>query len=284
MATVVYQGFQSCLESHQLSEPRALRLRLSAPNPHFCQPLELAFKSCSLNSPCPDPDLGGWSFLQALSLGSPLSNPSSEKEKAYVQSSPSKTLSEKSLALCTENLGNETGSDITDDDVFSLTSPRAEETRTLTSRGLKSRKGNVVPSFPPPLTSMRGFECIRLRPHREDGRLVLRATNEPPRNTCFHAERSNGRLRLSILRDSDHFENQEEDEVEDEEERVEPENEIHTAECDLEREVAEEKHDDDEEKQTMSVENHLQRPGRCVEGDQDNRGLLNWDHFCVATS
>ncbi|XP_010546871.1 PREDICTED: protein FANTASTIC FOUR 4 isoform X2 [Tarenaya hassleriana] len=78
--------------------------------------------------------------------------------------------------------------------------------------------------------------------------------------------------------------NWEEDEVEDEEERVEPENEIHTAECDLEREVAEEKHDDDEEKQTMSVENHLQRPGRCVEGDQDNRGLLNWDHFCVATS
>ncbi|XP_010492982.1 PREDICTED: protein FANTASTIC FOUR 3-like [Camelina sativa] len=284
MGTVVYQqGFQS-----QLNEPRALRLRLSSPNPHFFQPFGLALKSPSLDSPNAEdtrnlnddkpaassgPDSSGWSFLQSLSSGSSSSKTtSSEKEKTYVQRPSScRALSDQSLALCTENLGSESGSDVTDvDDLFSLDvqSKNLGETTTET-RALKSRKRNVSPSdLPPPLTTMRGFQSIQMRPHRENGRLVMTATNAPPSNRCFQADRSNGRLRLSILKDSDEF-------VENEEETVEPE----------ETEEYEEENEEEveEEDEVMDIEN-IQRSRRCAEGKQGNRGLLNWESFCVATS
>ncbi|KAG7551216.1 The fantastic four family [Arabidopsis thaliana x Arabidopsis arenosa] len=286
MGTVVYQqGFQS-----QLNEPRALRLRLSSPNPHFSQPFGLALKSHFLDSSNAEdtrnrnddkaaassgPDLSGWSSLQSLSSGSSSSSTkttSSEKEKTYVQRPSScRALSDQSLALCTENLGSESGSDVTDiDDLFSLDvqTKNLGETTTET-RTVKSRKRNLSPSdLPPPLTTMRGFQCIQMRPHREDGRLVMTATKAPPRNGCFQADRSNGRLRLSILKDSDEF-------VENEEETIEPEE---TEEYEEEEEDEEE--DDDE---VIGIEN-VQMSRRCVQGDRENRGLLNWESFCVATS
>lgn len=285
MGTVVYQqGFQSYLES-QLNEPRALRLRLSSPNPHFSQPFGFALKSHLLDSSnaeetrnrqddkppaSSDSDSTGWSFLQSLSSGSSSSTKttSSEKEKTYVQRPSScRTLSDQSLALCTENLGSESGSDVTDvEDLFSLDvqTKNLGETTTET-RQLKSRKGNVSPSdLPPPLTTMRGFQCIQMRPHREDGRLVMTATKAPPRNCCFQADRSDGRLRLSILKDSDEF-------VENQEETIEPE----------ETEEHEEKEEGDDE--VMGIEN-AQSSRRYVEDDRENRGLLNWESFCVATS
>ncbi|EOA21262.1 hypothetical protein CARUB_v10001612mg [Capsella rubella] len=291
MGTVVYQqGFQS-----QLNEPRALRLRLSSPNPHFFQPFGLALKSHSLDSPnaedtrnlnddkpaaTPGPDSSGWRFLQSLSSGSSSSSKttSSEKEKTYVQRPSScRALSDQSLALCTENLGSESGSDVTDVDdlLFSLDvqNKNLGETTTTTTetRALKSRKGNVSPSdLPPPLTTMRGFQSIQMRPHRENGRLVMTATNEVPRNRCFQADRSNGRLRLSILKDSDEI-------VENEEETIEPEE---TEELYEEENENEEEEEDDE---VIGVEN-VQRSRRCAEGNQGNRGLLNWESFCVATS
>ncbi|ESQ41935.1 hypothetical protein EUTSA_v10015905mg [Eutrema salsugineum] len=289
MGTVVYQqGFQSS----QLDEPRALRLRLSSPNPHFSQPFGLALKSHLLDSSNAEdtqnrnddktvassgPDSSCWSFLQSLSSASSnsssssLSNTkSSEKEKTYVQRPSScGALSNESLALCTENLGSETGSDVTDvEDLFSLSvsDVQTKKLREITTetKTLKSRKENVSPSdLPPPLTSMRGSQCIQMRPHREDGRLVMTATKAPPRNRCFQADRSNGRLRLSIMKDSDEF-------VENKEETIEPE----------ETEEYEEEEDDDE---VMGMEN-VQRSRRCVKGDRKNRGLLNWESFCVATS
>ncbi|CAH8271601.1 unnamed protein product [Arabidopsis lyrata] len=287
MGTVVYQqGFQS-----QLNEPRALRLRLSSPNPHFSQPFGLALKSHLLDSSNAEdtrirnddksaassgPDLSGWSFLQSLSSGSSSSSTkttSSEKEKTYVQRPSScRALSDQSLALCTENLGSESGSDVTDiDDLFSLDvqTKNLGETTTET-RTVKSRKRNLSPSdLPPPLTTMRGFQCIQMRPHREDGRLVMTATKAPPRNGCFQADRSNGRLRLSILKDSDEF-------VENEEETIEPEEPE-----EYEEEEEEEEEEDDDE--VMGIEN-VQMSRRCVQGDRENRGLLNWESFCVATS
>lgn len=287
MGTVVYQqGFQS-----QLNEPRALRLRLSSPNPHFSQPFGLALKSHLLDSSNAEdtrirnddksaassgPDSSGWSFLQSLSSGSSSSSTkttSSEKEKTYVQRPSScRALSDQSLALCTENLGSESGSDVTDiDDLFSLDvqTKNLGETTTET-RTVKSRKRNLSPSdLPPPLTTMRGFQCIQMRPHREDGRLVMTATKAPPRNGCFQADRSNGRLRLSILKDSDEF-------VENEEETIEPEEPE-----EYEEEEEEEEEEDDDE--VMGIEN-VQMSRRCVQGDRENRGLLNWESFCVATS
>uniref|UniRef100_A0A1J3GBG4 Protein FANTASTIC FOUR 3 n=1 Tax=Noccaea caerulescens TaxID=107243 RepID=A0A1J3GBG4_NOCCA len=291
MGTVVYQqGFQSS----QLNEPRALRLRLSSPNPHFYQTFGLALKSHFLDSSNAEdtrnrnvdkpaassgPDSSGWSFLQSLSSGSSSSSSylsktmSSEKEKTYVQRPTScRTLSDESLALCTENLGSETGSDVTDvEDLFSLSlsdvqTKKPEETTTET-RTLKSRKRNVSPSdLPPPLTSMRGSQCIQMRPHREDGRLVMTAIKAPPRNRCLQADRSNGRLRLSILRDSDEF-------VENEEETIESE----------ETEEYEEEEEEDEEDEVMDMRN-VQSSRRCVDGDRKNRGLPNWESFCVASS
>lgn len=271
------QGFQSYLES-QLNEPRALRLRLSSPNPHFSQPFGFALKSHLLDSPqnrqddkplaSSDSDSDsstGWSFLQSISSGSSTKTTSSDKEKTYVQRPSScRTLSDQSLALCTENLGSESGSDVTDvEDLFSLDvqTKKLEETRTET-KPLKSRKRNVSPSdLPPLLTTMRGFQCIQMKPHREDGRLVMTATKAPPRNGCFQADRSNGRLRLSILKDSDEF-------VENQEETIEPD----------ETEEYEEEGDDE----VMGIENV--QNSRCVEDDRENMGLLNWESFCVATS
>ncbi|XP_010524807.1 PREDICTED: protein FANTASTIC FOUR 3-like [Tarenaya hassleriana] len=282
MATVVcHKGFQPCLES-QLNEPFALRLRLSSPNPHhFFQPLELSFKSFPLesipgdtskriNSVSTHPDSGCQSFLEAISSGSPLSNPSlGENERTYGQCSPSKILSEKSLALCTENLGNESGSDdISGNDVFSFASSDVE-TKTLSSKGSKGRKGSAVPNLPPPLKSMRGSDCIHLRPYREDGRLVLKASKEPLNKTCFQVERGNGRLRLCILRDYDQIADKEE-----EEEMIEPESDA----------LKEEEEEEKEGNQVEGMVNHIQSPGRCVHGDRDCIGLLNWEHFCVATS
>ncbi|KAF2562619.1 hypothetical protein F2Q70_00014495 [Brassica cretica] len=284
MGTVVYQqGFQSS----QLNEPWALRLRLSSPTPHFSQPL--ALKSHLLDSSnakdtqnsnddkpaaSSGPDSSSWSFLQSLSSGSSSSSSlskttSSEKEKTYVQRpSSSRTLSDESLALCTENLGSETGSDVTDvEDLFLLSlsdlQTKKLDVTTTETRTLKIKKG--CPSdLPPPLTSMRGSQCIQMRPHREDGRLVMTATKAPPLNRCFQADRSNGRLRLSILKDSD--ENVENEEVK------------------IETEENEEHEDEDEEDNEVMYKDNVQISRRCIEGDRENRRLLNWESFSIATS
>ncbi|KAG2279907.1 hypothetical protein Bca52824_051127 [Brassica carinata] len=286
MGTVVYQqGFQSS----QLNEPWALRLRLSSPTPHFTQPFGLALNSHLLDSSnakhtqnrndakpaasSAHDDSSSWSFLQSLSSGSSssssLKTTSSEKEKTYVQRpSSSRTLSDESLALCTENLGSETGSDVTDvEDLFSLSvsdvqTKKLKVTSTET-RSIKIKKG--CPSdLPPPLTSMRGSQCIQMRPHREDGRLVMTATKAPPLNRCFQADRSNGRLRLSILKDSD--ENVENEEVK------------------IETEENEEHEDEDEEDNEVMYKDNVQISRRCIEGDRENRRLLNWESFSIATS
>ncbi|KAJ4910740.1 Protein FANTASTIC FOUR 3 [Raphanus sativus] len=268
MGTVVYQqGFQSS----QLNEPWALRLRLSSPTPHFSQPFGLALKPHLLDSsnaqdtqnrndgkPAASSgtvDSSSWSFLQSLAYdSSSLSKTtSSEKEKTYVQRpSSSRTLSDESLALCTENLGSETGSDVTDvEDLFSLSSSDVQskklEVTTTETRTLKIKKG-CPSNLPPPLTSMRGSHCIQMRPHREDGRLVMTATKAQPLNRCFQADRSNGRLRLSILKDK--------------EEKIEPD--------EYEDDIDEEEDDD-----LMDMEN-VQIARICTEGDRENLRLLNW--------
>ncbi|XP_047179535.1 protein FAF-like, chloroplastic [Vigna umbellata] len=136
-------------------------------------------------------------------------------------------LSEKSLQICTESLGSETGSD-----GFSSYSPSETED----SEEEKEEKGEEekekvelshgeefhVPkqnhavkitsrSFPPPLPS------LRMRSHRDNGRLFIQAVSVPSQNN-FSAERQNGRLVLTFAEMSE-----EEAEEEFEEGRVEAE-------------------------------------------------------------
>ncbi|KAK7270014.1 hypothetical protein RIF29_22859 [Crotalaria pallida] len=237
MAAIVYHGLQSHLESH-IVESRTLRLRLPSPKPlpslSQQQPIDLSFKSClwdsnfkthhevnnnnnmDTNTPLStNPNnKSGWSILEALSYVS-----TKEPSSQYVhpqQNRSSIVLSPRSLELCTENLGSESGSDIVENDIdMHMLSSSCIETREQKkpSNSLAFKKGKAM-NFPPPLTTIRGSESLRLRPHREDGRLVIEVTKASPMSSsCFHAERSHGCLRLRFL--DNHipcFDSEEEDE------------------------------------------------------------------------
>ncbi|XP_013626497.1 PREDICTED: protein FANTASTIC FOUR 4-like [Brassica oleracea var. oleracea] len=281
MATVVYQGFQSHFESQHF-EPRALRLRLSSPNnPHSSTPLKSHFLDSSIT---PQDNISttkatskteSWSFLESISNSS-----SDDKDKKtllppYVHTPSSRrTFSDESLALCTESLGSETGSDvINDQDLFSVTSElQTTETRTTTTRtSRQDRKRNMMASLPPPLTSMRGLDSIQVKSHRENGRLVMTAMKPLPRNRCLQ-DRSYGCVRLAILIDSNgHIETETR---EGEEETVEILR-------DSEEEIPQ--YEEEEEVEVKVIKN-TQRSNRCHEGDLENKGFLNWESFCVATS
>ncbi|CAH8356710.1 unnamed protein product [Eruca vesicaria subsp. sativa] len=295
MATVVYQGYQSHFESQHF-EPRALRLRLSSPNnPHSSTPLKPLFLDSSItpqdnisttnaaSSPAPKPNSNSksCSFLETITNSN-----SDDKDKKpllpYVHSPSSRrTLSDESLALCTESLGSETGSDvITDQDLFSVSSElqtMETKTSTTTSRtSIQERKRNAMASFPPPLTSMRGFDCIQVKSHRENGRLVMSAMKPQPRDRCLQ-DRSNGCVRLAFLIESDDYtetkEEEETIEIERDNEEEVPENE----------EEVEQEEEEEEETEVMVIEK-IQRSNRCHEGERENRGFLTWESLCVATS
>ncbi|RRT45468.1 hypothetical protein B296_00025793 [Ensete ventricosum] len=147
----------------------------------------------------------------------------------------SSSLSQKSLEICTESLGSETGSD----DFFSfmedlpLLDEKEEEDEKkyyvhekqdaaaeageviAAERGERSPRGKELSSvnyhcsisrrspprsFPPPLPSIsrRDGPCFHMRPHRCDGRLVVEAVPVPPQN-YLHARRVDGRLVLSFI-------------------------------------------------------------------------------------
>ncbi|KAH6826050.1 hypothetical protein C2S53_001487 [Perilla frutescens var. hirtella] len=138
-------------------------------------------------------------------------------------------LSANSLEMCTESLGSETGSNIHQFD-FEELMINMEERERQRQRGIqppqsikKAKHGGGGGGFPPPLTSISGSECVRVRTHREGGRLVIKAfTLSSSGSNSFVAERGNGRLRLSLLKDCSGGEGggeeEEEDEVDDEEE------------------------------------------------------------------
>lgn len=335
MATVVCQGLQSCLES-PLVEPRTVRLKLSSSRPHLSQALELDLKSClfdsntkeveddcSIQEPCnksydhldnhgsSNPESGGWSFLQAISTLVPLD--AKEKENTYVHplvKRSSSALSEKSLELCTENLGNETGTDIIEGSIFSLPSsdseggnlPTGEQTRPRQLFGAKK----VNPrKYPPPLTTISGSQSLRVRPHREGGRLIIKAVKAPERDSCFHAERSHGRLRISFLKNATPSVDTEEAENEDNEDnegsRAEHDgkevldNDTNGEEppAEVEEESLENEEESDgyvDEEMDGNYENDtgmekFERPTRCKEGDQHGeKRLLECKTLWVATS
>ncbi|KAG4131508.1 hypothetical protein ERO13_D09G216300v2 [Gossypium hirsutum] len=281
MATIVcHQGLQSCLES-QLVEPRALRLTLSS-----ARPRELISKSCSVN-----PEPGGWSLLQAL-FNSPQSSKGVQgNENTYVHPLVKRSLSslsEKSLELCTENLGSETGSDeVLEDDVFALSSHSSQGGNPPTWKSgqpLGGTKKAIAGDFPPPLTTISGSESLRVRSHRENGRLVIQAVKAPSNNPIFQAERSNGRLRLHLLKYSTSSIDHEEEKTAD----VENDNNTNNNENDDEEEQEEEYENDDnyiaeeeepekeEDGETATLQRSWDGRGRyyCKEGETEKQGIV----------
>lgn len=140
----------------------------------------------------------------------------------------SQLMSQKSLEICTENLGSETGSEFSSDesnyyssdfdsdesefetffnqrtltDYYSNKDNSPVESKELTAVNYHGSGGSSGGrTFPPPLPSIArrdGRPCVRMQPHRQDGRLVVQAV--PVRsNTYLHANRHDGRLRLCFI-------------------------------------------------------------------------------------
>ncbi|KAG6428058.1 hypothetical protein SASPL_112307 [Salvia splendens] len=141
-----------------------------------------------------DDSLGSWGFLQNNSHQS--SSPNKDFYYTHPLSYNSK-LSPKSLQLCTENLGSESGYDtFSDSDTFF-----SDDHPTFSLRHCKHHKSSPkncrkINDFPPPLTTMSGASSLQVRRHREGGRLIIDAIEGPFRNSYLHAERSDGRLKL----------------------------------------------------------------------------------------
>lgn len=124
-----------------------------------------------------------------------------------------KWLSEKSLEICTESLGSETGSDgfssypssengdtDEEEEIMLEGTQTFEEENQWKPVKISYKKSPPRRSFPPPLPTLSGpdGESLRMRPHRDNGRLVLQAMSVPSQNN-FHAERQDGRLVLTLL-------------------------------------------------------------------------------------
>ncbi|KAG6417243.1 hypothetical protein SASPL_119396 [Salvia splendens] len=117
------------------------------------------------------------------------------------------SMSEKSLEVCTESLGSETGSDCFSDPELGdeeelikkreqqqVVFPFADENLNVV---VKFKKSPPPRTFPPPLPSIDGGASVQMHSRRENGRLVLEAVSVAPRN-YFHANREDGRLLLTL--------------------------------------------------------------------------------------
>ncbi|KAM0869474.1 hypothetical protein ACQ4PT_040649 [Festuca glaucescens] len=181
-------------------------------------------------TPPPPPQLDMWSAIQTNIVDSttkPLPTPA----KASYPMPPRRSMSHESLDLCTESLGSETGThgdfldqaavmaclyQTTDDsspalaDSFPPPALREEEEegQEETVAGelteVQYHRSRPQRAFPPPLPSMsrrRGDDagpCVRMLPHRRDGRLVVEAVAVKPQG-YLHARRQGGRLRLCFV-------------------------------------------------------------------------------------
>ncbi|KAE9611489.1 hypothetical protein Lal_00011863 [Lupinus albus] len=267
----VLQGLQSSVEPIVM-EPRVLRLKLS---PTAGSNPESDIKENPFTNTITK-DEHSWSFIQPLSN---ICNKTEDLEGENVYVHPtvkfsSSMLSAKSLEMCTENLGCETGSNDSDSsDEMSLFSSEhsscfIEDTHIqvveVVNRNFNymAKKLNRSNNFPPPLTSLTDFGGVHVRPHREDGRLILEAVTSSSPQPYFQAERSNGRLRLRLF---DSVNDDEDDDNDDGEEEA----------CDEEESVAEE----ELEEYIESGEDITKfgRPSRCKESG--NRDIFGDGYF-----
>ncbi|KAI3773083.1 hypothetical protein L6452_04281 [Arctium lappa] len=196
------QGLQSCLEPRLPDS--SLLTHKSSPHPPELRQIPKTEPNSVIDS-----KKNGWSFIDILE------NPSSnhvKTEEIYVHPMVKRSvsaLSTKSLEMCTESLGTETGSDVSESsDEFSWEERerfgglRRSNVRIFGRKVETHRRGSGSGGFPPPLTSISGSDgTVKVRPHREGGRLVIKAISVSDCGTKFEAERTNGRLRLSLLKD-----------------------------------------------------------------------------------
>ncbi|KAL2536019.1 Protein FAF-like [Forsythia ovata] len=126
------------------------------------------------------------------------------------------SLSEKSLEICTESLGSETGSDCfssypaseisdADEEKEDRDYEQKQQQQQVVKESNSFKDFHVVKSknspprpLPPPIPSIADGTSIRIHSHRRNGRLVLEAVSVPPRNN-FHVQRSDGRLVLTLI-------------------------------------------------------------------------------------
>ncbi|KAI3860669.1 hypothetical protein MKX03_025575 [Papaver bracteatum] len=193
-----------------------------------------------------------------LSLPPPYVHPLVKKSKSC--------LSLRSLEICTENLGSESGSDghppsnislsdteeehedINEEGEEAIQEVVVEETKTpelvkvdikevvIMNYSKKPSPPSLAPrSFPPPLKSLSKpgvVGGIQMKTHRKDGRLVLEAVSVPTSQHCFNSQRQDGRLVLTFaspISESRSFDDNEEDVFETDEEvefDISPDNEI----------------------------------------------------------
>ncbi|KAJ8547522.1 hypothetical protein K7X08_011108 [Anisodus acutangulus] len=210
-------------------------------------------------------NVSGWSFIQALENPCQYSRKGDLEDEIYVHPLvKSCSLNTKSLEMCTESLGSETGSDISES--IEEFCPFLSESETNFHGVQRSKcrefekKFNRAASFPPPLTSMSGNEGVQVRPHREGGRLVLKAVTITSCYYNFQVERANGRLRLSLLK-HDECSYGEEDETQENE------------------------HENGTRKLGSDIGvGEYSRPRRCKISGSRNKGIPSWEPFWVAIS
>ncbi|RDX82705.1 Protein FANTASTIC FOUR 2, partial [Mucuna pruriens] len=273
----VSQGLQSCLEP-RVMEPRVLSLKLALQQgSKFSQPSSTTKTNRDTEQKplTNDTKSNGWSFPQTL----PHTCNSGNKTEDQVYIHPivkrsSSILSEKSLEMCTESLGSETGSNASESgDEISLFSfetsacfaKHANDTTTTadtTQESCEFKRVNNARHFPPPLTSIADWGGVRVRPHREGGRLILEAVASPSPRPYFHAERDGGRLRLCLF---ESFYDDDDEEVGDVEEGVDEEEEEEKEEEEEEEECGEEETEEECVVENMEDEmgvNKFARPSR----------------------
>ncbi|KAF7850060.1 hypothetical protein BT93_L5908 [Corymbia citriodora subsp. variegata] len=215
MSSSVCQGLQSCLE------PRVLSLKLTQRGPSADSDAAAKMKTATAQ---PGTDAVTWSFLHAFAHVEEKCEGEGEQGAVYVHpllQRSSSFLSDRSLEMCTESLGSETGSDVGDGEA-PLLSPRGGGDHRLAVRPARkklSRSG----SFPPPLTSVGGSTGVQVRSRREGGRLVVEAVAVSSRCSFLQVERSHGRLRIRFSEESNGPETEAEEEEEEEEEKAESE-------------------------------------------------------------
>ncbi|KAI3973728.1 hypothetical protein MKX01_031148 [Papaver californicum] len=130
-------------------------------------------------------------------------------------------LSLKSLEICTENLGSESGSDgyphsdislsdteeedeeieqVVEEEAIQQVVVEEKKKEAVAVMNYSKKSSSVTRSFPPPLKSLSkpGGGGIQMKTHRKDGRLILEAVSVPTSTNCFNAQRRDGRLVLTF--------------------------------------------------------------------------------------
>ncbi|GAA0167124.1 hypothetical protein LIER_22127 [Lithospermum erythrorhizon] len=205
----------------------------------------------------------------------------------------SSTLNEKSLEICTESLGSETGSDDfsypnseAEDDKQQKHQENEPQMQNYSFEEVKVAKYNYDPSkkmapkaFPPHLPSLASKDgpSLHMQSHRINGRLVLEVVSVPQRN-YFQAERHEGRLVLTLLNSPD---SQDDDKVADFEDvfgNLEEIEGAHEAETDEDEDDCAEDEEEDEEDQEIVKQNAMKKMAFFMEQSSASlptSGMLN---------